>query len=147
MGKLEARCTKAITALLMMPLSAGERNPITKIAIEKKRPNLCFRSVTNATRAAQVCIKIDENKAHKKIWYHISLKLSRRLCDRRPITSAMVSNSSESDITNDANVCPEDAEAPEENNDNSLAVKDDDDDRDDVREVTAKRLSTRAFKS
>lgn len=67
MGKLEARCTKAITALLIMPLRAGERKPITKIAIEKKRPNLCLRSVTNATRAAQVCINMDENKAHKKM--------------------------------------------------------------------------------
>lgn len=54
MGRLEARCTKAMTALLMMPLEAGERNPMTRMRIEKNRPNLCFRSVKKATTAAQV---------------------------------------------------------------------------------------------
>lgn len=54
MGRLDARCTKAITALLIIPLRAGERKPMTRINIEKNLPNLCFRSVTNATRAAHV---------------------------------------------------------------------------------------------
>lgn len=67
MGKLEARCTNAMTALLIIPLKAGDRKPITNIKMEKKRPNLCFRSVTNATNAAQVWMNIDENKAHKNM--------------------------------------------------------------------------------
>lgn len=57
-------------------------------------------------------------------------------------------------ITNDENVleCRPDGEeeaeaADEKNSDNSLAIIEDDDDKDDVREVTAKRLKTGAFKS
>lgn len=67
MGRLEARCTNAMTALLIIPLNAGDRKPMIKINIEKKRPNLCLRSVTNATRAAHVCINIDENNAQRKM--------------------------------------------------------------------------------
>ncbi|TMW39923.1 hypothetical protein DOY81_014997 [Sarcophaga bullata] len=67
MGKLEARCTNAMTALLIIPLKAGDKKPITSINMEKKRPNLCLRSVTNATSAAQVWMNIDENKAHRKM--------------------------------------------------------------------------------
>lgn len=94
MGRLEARCTKAITALLMIPLEAGDRNPMTKIRIEKNRPNLCFLSVTKATNAAHVWMKMEEKRAHRKTWYHISRNVLRRACVRSPMTSAMVSSSS-----------------------------------------------------
>lgn len=43
-----------ITALETIPLVAGDTIPITNINIEKKRPNLCFRNITNAIAAANV---------------------------------------------------------------------------------------------
>lgn len=95
MGRHDAWCTKAITALLISPLVAGDANPITRIRIEKKRPNLCLRRVTNATKAAHVCINIDENNAHRNIWYHISLNVIRGLWERNPKTLEMGSSSSE----------------------------------------------------
>lgn len=66
-GRLEARCTNAITALLTMPLMAGDKNPITRISIEKKRPNLCLRRVTKATKAAHVCMKMEEKSAQRNM--------------------------------------------------------------------------------
>lgn len=96
--KLDARCTNAIAALLTTPLVAGDTKPISNIRIEKKRPNLCLRSVTNAINAAHVCTNTEEKKAHRNIWYHISRNVFKRFCDRKPITSAIVSNSSESYI-------------------------------------------------
>ena len=93
MGSPEARCTNAITALLKMPLMAGDKKPITKISMEKKRPNLCLRNVTKATTAAQVCMNMLENKAHRKMWYHISRKAVKRFGLRSPMTLLMVSSS------------------------------------------------------
>lgn len=106
--KLDARWTNAMAALLTTPLVAGERTPITTIKIEKNLPNLCFRNVTKATNAAQVCINIDENSAHKNIWYHISGKVFRGCPSRSPITSARVSSSiacSLADITIISYIC------------------------------------------
>lgn len=80
-------------ALLTAPLVTGNTTPITRISMEKKRPNLCFLSVTNATTAAHVCINIEENKVHTKMWYHIARnELSVLYCS--PITVAKLSNSS-----------------------------------------------------
>lgn len=94
-GKFEALCTKAMVALLTVPPVTGETTPITRIKIEKNRPNLCLRSVTNAITAAPVWITIDENRAHRKTWYHISTNFVNVLVPtpRRPITLAIVSNS------------------------------------------------------
>lgn len=64
--RLEARCTNAMAELVTTPLVVGASTPITRISIEKKRPNLCLRSVTKANIAAQVCTNIDENMAHMK---------------------------------------------------------------------------------
>lgn len=91
-SKLDARCTNAIAAELIMPLVAGDTTPMTKMRMEKNRPNLCFRNVTKAIKAAQVWMNIDENNAHKKMWYHISGNM-RNDPRRRPITSPNVSNS------------------------------------------------------
>lgn len=90
--RLDARWTKAIAALLIIPLVIGDTTPITIIKIEKKRPNLCLRNVTNATSAAVVCTKTDENKLHRKIWYHISPNVFSAWWLRRFTTSANVSN-------------------------------------------------------
>lgn len=65
-GRFDALCTNAIVALLTVPPVTGETTPITKMKIEKNRPNLCLRSVANATTAAPVCTMIDENNAHRK---------------------------------------------------------------------------------
>lgn len=90
---LDARWTKAMQALLTAPLVTGNTTPITRIRIEKKRPNLCFLRVTNATTAAHVCMNIEENKVQTKMWYHIARnELSVLYCS--PITVAKLSNSS-----------------------------------------------------
>uniref|UniRef100_A0A182J9T0 Uncharacterized protein n=1 Tax=Anopheles atroparvus TaxID=41427 RepID=A0A182J9T0_ANOAO len=83
-----------MTVLLTTPPVAGDRTPITKMKIEKKRPNLCLRSVTNAITAAHVCRKMDEKSAHRKMWYHMSTKVFSVdvPTPRRPITFAIVSN-------------------------------------------------------
>lgn len=90
-------------------------------------------------------MNIEEKTAHRNMWYHISRKLSSLPCERRPITSAIVSNSSSS-MTKEENLLligiPVSPEV--RNNDNSLAVRDDDD-KDNVREVTARSLSTGTF--
>lgn len=91
-SKLDARCTNAMAAELTTPLVAGDTTPMTKIRMEKNRPNLCFRNVTNAIRAAHVWMNIDENNAHRKMWYHISGNI-RNDPSRKPITSAKVSSS------------------------------------------------------
>uniref|UniRef100_A0A1Y1M3G1 Uncharacterized protein n=1 Tax=Photinus pyralis TaxID=7054 RepID=A0A1Y1M3G1_PHOPY len=72
--------TKAITALLTIPEVIGGKTPINKINIGKNFPNLCFLKVKNAINAAIVCTKIEENKAHRKTWYHIFVKLLRASC-------------------------------------------------------------------
>lgn len=84
-----------MVALLTVPPATGDTTPITRMKIEKNRPNLCLRSVTNAITAAPVWITIDENNAHRKTWYHISTNLVNVLVPtpRRPITLAIVSNS------------------------------------------------------
>lgn len=53
-GRFEALCTKAMVALLTVPPVTGETTPITRIKIEKNRPNLCLRNVMNAITAAPV---------------------------------------------------------------------------------------------
>lgn len=70
--RLDALWTKAIAALLTIPLVAGDTTPNTRINIEKNRPNLCLRSVTKAIKAAHVCTNIDEYKLQMNMWYHIS---------------------------------------------------------------------------
>lgn len=92
MCRLDARCTKAIAAELTTPEVAGDTTPIIRMRIEKNRPNLCFRSVTNATRAAIVWTNIDEKSAHRNMWYHISRNVWSELFWVNPITSWMESN-------------------------------------------------------
>lgn len=94
-GRFEALCTKAMVALLMLPPVTGETTPITRMKMEKNRPNLCLRSVTNATTAAPVWTMIDENSAHRKTWYHISTNLVSVLVPtpRKPSTFDIVSSS------------------------------------------------------
>lgn len=90
---LDARWTKAIQALLTAPLVTGNTTPITRIRMEKKRPNLCFLRVTNAIAAAHVWMKIEENKVHTNMWYHMARnELNVLYCS--PITVAKLSSSS-----------------------------------------------------
>lgn len=89
--RLDTRCTNAIIPLLITPLVAGDTTPITNINIEKNRPNLCFRNVTNAIRAAHVCTNTDDTKPHRNMWYHISTNVFNP-CVRKFKISAKVSS-------------------------------------------------------
>lgn len=51
-GKLEARYTNAIVALLTTPDVNGGTTPMIMINIGKNLPNLCLRNVANAIKAA-----------------------------------------------------------------------------------------------
>lgn len=55
-GKLDALYTYAIVALLTAPDTTGVKTPINSRRIGKNFPNLCFRNVRNAIRAA-ICKK------------------------------------------------------------------------------------------
>lgn len=77
--KLDALWTNAIAALLTIPLVAGDTTPNNKINIEKNRPNLCLRSVTNAMNAAHVWTKTEEYKLQINMWYHISANVFKMI--------------------------------------------------------------------
>lgn len=51
-GKLDARYTNAIAALLTIPVMAGVTTPISNIANGKNLPNLCFLNVRKAINPA-----------------------------------------------------------------------------------------------
>jgi hypothetical protein len=51
-GKLEARYTNAMAALLTIPVTAGVTTPINNIPNGKNLPNLCFLNVRKAMSPA-----------------------------------------------------------------------------------------------
>ncbi|KAJ3641246.1 hypothetical protein Zmor_027760 [Zophobas morio] len=75
MGKLEARYTNAIAALLTIPVTAGATIPINSIANGKNFPNLCFLRVRNAIKPAKVCTTNEEKNDQRKTWYHILMNV------------------------------------------------------------------------
>ena len=46
--------------------------------IDTHFPNLCFLSVAKAMAAAITWTKIEENRAHRNTWYHISEKYNEQ---------------------------------------------------------------------
>ena len=58
--------------LVTTPPVSGERNPMTRITPGMNLPILCFLNLPKAMDAATKWTSMDENKAHRKTWYHIS---------------------------------------------------------------------------